>query len=489
MVSLRKRALIAALVVVLVPVYFIVFRQEPTTAPQNPQKHNVVMIVSDALRQDVLGCYGGEARTPNLDWLAKNGVVFDNAYANSPWTAPASVSMFTGNYATSYGYAPLHNTLKIHVPESEVLLAEVLSELGYAAKMKIENAHAHMHNHLQGFESLPSPDDYVVEATKRIGGEMDAIVGSDIPATGAYQTAWVVIGSLLETPPDKNFFLLHWIVDPHEPYDPIDRFKSGGAFHAAQLPRDAAFYSRPIRGRSGLTNREHEYLKALYIAEVESVDERVGFVIEALRRTNRLEDTYILFTSDHGEQFGEHGEHGHGALGRACNYYESLMRIPLILFGPGLPRGRRVQHPVSHVDLMPTLKDLLGVVYRDNAQGRSFKTHMFDDSPKRAPVYFTDVRGHTHIDALLEDNLKLISREDGGFELYDLSTDPGEAINISSSRPDRRDSMFQKILAIREMNKERKSMNVTVVGDSTIQVTDEEMRKTMENLRSLGYLK
>ncbi|MCK5618807.1 MAG: sulfatase-like hydrolase/transferase, partial [Candidatus Krumholzibacteria bacterium] len=111
------------------------------------------MIVSDALRQDVLGCYGGDARTPNLDWLAKNGVLFENAYSTSPWTAPSAVSMFTGNYATTYGCSPHAKTrrpgpIRIYVPRSEHLFVEALNQDGYVTAMKIENVNASMHNNL-----------------------------------------------------------------------------------------------------------------------------------------------------------------------------------------------------------------------------------------------------------------------------------------------------------------------------------------------------
>ncbi len=126
---------------------------QQTTAPAPPA--NVVLVVADALRQDVLGCYGGEAVTPNIDKLAASGVLFENAYSTSPWTPPSAVSIFTGNYATSYPYSKVRKVVQAHVPDEERLLAEVLRDQGYDIAMRRGNYLIAMHNCLQGFEMLP----------------------------------------------------------------------------------------------------------------------------------------------------------------------------------------------------------------------------------------------------------------------------------------------------------------------------------------------
>jgi hypothetical protein len=138
-------------------VFYLIYSNKSQAPTQDPEKrYNVMVIVSDALRQDVVGCYGGMARTPNIDWLARNGILFENAYSTSPWTSPSAVSMFTGNYATSYEYSRKGRAKKtpvehkseyfhvpqIYVPHSELLFVESLKQLDYITGMEVENVNA-----------------------------------------------------------------------------------------------------------------------------------------------------------------------------------------------------------------------------------------------------------------------------------------------------------------------------------------------------------
>ena len=116
-----------------------------------------------------------------------------------------------------------------------------------------------------------------------------------------------------------------------------------------------------------MSEYEIEYVKNLYLAEVESIDERVGYILKALKHTNLMDNTYIIFTSDHGEFLGEEGYIGHGG-----SFYEETVHIPLIFFGPGIKPGIKLNAYVSHIDLIPTIKDLLGLKYRAKTEGKSY---------------------------------------------------------------------------------------------------------------------
>ena len=114
------------------------------------------MIVSDALRSDVLGCYGGGLKTPNIDWLANNGVLFEGAYSTSPFTVSSAVSLLTGNYPTSYisKTVPVVKWDRPLVVENETLLAEIIKEMGDDVKMDVENKVAIGQNNMQGLETI-----------------------------------------------------------------------------------------------------------------------------------------------------------------------------------------------------------------------------------------------------------------------------------------------------------------------------------------------
>jgi arylsulfatase A-like enzyme len=473
-----------------------------TEPSQDPAKrHNIVLIVSDALRQDILGCYGGVAQTPNIDWLVENGVIFDNAYSTSPWTSPSSVSMFTGNYATSYGYAQEGKTKKhpaagrdepvlvpqIYVPESEVLFAEVLGQLGYDTGVQIENINASMHNNLQGFSFISQS-----EPPKPIINRIGKITGGEVyyswEQSDAYGNSFCFLRYLLEMRPGTNFFAAHWILDPHSPYDPIEKFASQIEFDYSQLPVPKHFYSERLYDKKECSQAEIEFVKELYVAEIRSVDERVGFVLDMLRHKQLLDNTYVVFTSDHGEQFGERDRFEHGGHGKGCHFYEVLVRVPLVIAGPGLPKGRRIKENVSLLGLVPALKELIGVKYDDAMQGESFVPLIFDGESNGDYLYFDDVQEHDHVDALVQDNHKLIVTREGAFELYDLASDPHETVNYAARVPDVIDSMQKTILKMRKENEKRRKRNLAALGDDLPMMSEEKKRKVIEKLRALGYV-
>ncbi len=451
------------------------------------------MIVSDALRQDVVGCYGGVARTPNIDALAENGVMFENAYSTSPWTSPSAVGMFTGNYATSYGCAPeaktkRHVPIQIYVPHNQFLFIEALQQLRYITGMKIENINASIHNNFQGFEEIPDfePTKQTADSINTItdGGLYDSWLDSE-----AYKHSFDVLKYLLDIPPEENFFILHWILDPHFPYAPAQKFASSIYVDESKLPVPTHFYWTRRYDMSTRSAMELKFIRDLYVAEVESVDERVGFILKILKHKDLLDDTYFIFTSDHGEQFGQHGLFGHGGHGLGCHYYEGLIRIPLIIAGPELPKGKRIKNIVSLLGLMPTLKDLLGVEYKDDVQGRSYSPLILENSRFREPLYFDDVRVHDQIDALIENTYKLISLKGSRYELYDVFIDPEENSNFASRNTQLVESMHEKLMKYRERNQQRQKQNIALLDEDMDKLSDDEKQDVIEKLKALGYIK
>lgn len=464
-----------------------------TVPVQNPaNRYNIVLIVSDALRQDILGCYGGAARTPNIDALAGAGVLFENPYSTSPWTVPSAVSMFTGNYACTYGHTPPgeasgRTPLQVFVPHGEYLFAEALQQLGYANIMAIENVNASIHNNLQGFQPLVDAPTFDEAVPRPLRERIERIAGGEAYASKAFENAFVVLKHLLSIPPGRRFFLLHWILDPHYPYEPAGASAARLVRDDFVLPKEREHYMKGIVGEVSLAEEERRFLMALYRAEVESVDERVGYIMKVLAHRGLLDSTYIVFTSDHGEQFGDHGLYGHGGFGRGCHYYEGLVRVPLIIAGPGLPAGARVASPVSLLGLMPTLSDLLGITFDRDMQGGSFLPAVRGSAVSRE-LYFDDIQEHNQSDALLSGRHKLIAFRDGTCELYDVIADSREENDLADSRVDLRDRLAVMLERIRNDNGTLKRHHVAMIGDSLGHLPVGERRAIIRQLRSLGYL-
>jgi arylsulfatase A-like enzyme len=469
-------------------------RSGDESAPETPSNYNVILIVADAMRQDVAGCYGGQARTPNLDRLSERGALFRNAYSTSPWTTPSSVSMFTGNYASSFGHSPVSastrkSPLQIYVPDNRLLLMEVLKQKGYITPCAMENANAAIHNNLQGLDPIREAPSFEEAVPRPMRERIMAITGGGLIDAKAYRNAFVVLKQLLELPAGRNFFFVHWMLDPHYPYDPVEKFKARIEVDESSLSQPVEYYAQGVSGRVGLSAAEQRYVKDLYAAEVESVDEIVGLIMKMLEHKKLLDKTYVVFTADHGEQFGDHGLYGHGGFGRNCHYYEGLVEVPLIVTGPDIPAGLIVEDKATLLGLMPTLKDLLAVDYDDNMQGRSWRPLIFNREQKAEPIYLDDVMIHDQQDALIENDFKLICWRDGRFELYNLAKDEREANNLALANQQLVESMYRKILAIRGENKERKKQNVIAMVGDLDHMTDEQRQKVLRKLRSLGYIK
>ncbi len=457
---------------------------------------NVVWIVSDALRRDVLGCYGGGAHTPHIDWLARNGVRFESAYANAPTTLPSSLSLLTGRYSSSYFVGgPRHGGI-FWVNAKDQLLAEALRERGYDAVMNLENPLVRNANSLQGFRDARRFS-LSTRPRHRQRGPQPADP-RDGPAPGRPRSTFDKLLHYLATAPkNRPFMALNWFYDPHAPYDPprryLERIPTAGArFRVAPgafLGKSLTKIKEEFQERNiPLNGAEHEYLVGLYKAEVEWVDERIGRILDILRRRDMLRRTILIFTADHGELLGEHGRWGHGH-----RYLQTLVHVPLILSAPGL-RSRSLAAPVAHVDLVPTLAAMLGVApLRPAAQGNSLLPALDDGRHATRPVYFSDARnepeGKNGIDGVLLDGYKLIAAKDPATstcQLFHLPTDPDELRDLAAVDPAARKKLLAVILERRREIERLRQANLRKL-DPALDLTLEK-EALLRDLRRLGYL-
>jgi arylsulfatase A-like enzyme len=382
---------------------------------------NVVVIVIDTLRADRLGCYGNQlGLTPFLDDLAKQGVVFANAYAPSSWTSPSVASLFTSRYASQHQVTWSDSKLS----EAEITLAEKLKTVpyvsgGFSANLLVSGRTGYA----QGFDLLGyvSPSEQEGLKTRAPHLQREALEWLD---------RWS--GTV-----PRLLYLQY--MEPHSPYDPPEPFRSR-FLDGVEAGLDAkAANEKLARFELGkISASEVALLESLYDGEVAAVDSELQSLFGELERRRFLENAVVVVTSDHGEEFLDHGSFAHG-----LSLYNEVIRIPLIIVGAGIASGRIVNENVSLVDIAPTLLDLLDLPAEPLFEGRSLvplltggwyrRLRSFGRStpavdvisellPKRAGGM--DLRKHTS--ALVRESLKLLFSPHGTPELYDLAVDTGE---------------------------------------------------------------
>jgi arylsulfatase A-like enzyme len=450
--------------------------QESASPPRS-----VVFIVSDALRADVLGCYGGPAITPNIDKLARNGWLFENAFSNATWTAPASVCMFTGRHSNAYPHEKVvieENERDIcQVPRQTANIWKHLAARGYHLSHYLENGLVAHTGALYGVKAIRSGSRVWAKDLDRF----DAILGDQ--AYGWDQSYYSVLSHLLRMPPDRPFFLLVWFLDPHAPYQPPQGVGNTGPGDS-DVPRDIGYYRdlRPFEIKEiapGFSDAEVGLLRDLYLGEVESVDRRIGNIIKVMEHTGRLDDTYIILTSDHGEAFGEHDWFCHGGTG----FYDVLTHVPLIIAGPGLPKGTRISARVSHVQIVPTLRSLLGLTSSEPSTPKSLVDPAVTGGGNSQHVYFADMSPSVY--AVLQGDWKVMVNG-GSIQLFNVADDPRELTDVHREFPQTAERLMELGRRITADNV-RHSETVSILNgdEEEREAESEEIKKA---LRSLGYV-
>jgi arylsulfatase A-like enzyme len=393
----------------------------------------VVLITIDSLRRDSLGCYGsGRNDTPRIDGFAKEGLRFTRAYSAAPWTLPSLASMMTGLAPFSHGVVTMGNAL----PEQSLTFAERMSKAGYLTGGIGYNAHLTESKGMnQGFASYdfypktvpPELRSVGTRILKRAGLEHRPRRGASTHDLTEFSTAWT-LGHR-----DNDFFLWVHYFDPHSPYAPpaeyaphdklVDRF--GSAFNDKGLARDGTF---------GRTADERGWVRELYDAEVRYADHEVGRLLDALKAEGLYDDSLIVVTIDHGEEFWDHGgfEHGH-------TLYNELLAAPLIVKMPRAAGGGTCDTPVSLGGLMPTVLDLCGVPYDAAALNyRSFAPLLRGGDPSfdPGPLPSSGVHRYDDLESVVWGDYKYIKSVLSDQEqLFNLVDDPKERHSLVTLDP------------------------------------------------------
>jgi arylsulfatase A-like enzyme len=395
-----------------------------------PRRPNLLIYLVDTLRADHLGVYGYRRPTsPRLDAFAGDAVLFEQAFAQSSWTKASVASIFSGVWPRAHGLHNPEDAFSAALPT----LPELLRTAGYDTAAIATNAYisreAGFGRGFDHFVYLPHAPNRSTNVHRKAVEWLDARRGSNRA--------------------DAPFFLYLHTIDPHAPYAPpaIDRqrFAPAVPLELGSVPSLRAM----MAGRVAVTAERRRGLLDLYDGEVAFNDRQFGRLVEELKRRGLYDDTLIVFVSDHGEGFDEHGKLGHG-----WDLFRETLQVPLLIKPPGgALAGRRVRTPVQHIDLLPTLLAAAGAPAPAGLAGRDLLALAADADPEPAPLFsFLRYSGRTGASVVLETGAggqassgqarsgwhltePLTHSFGAAPQLFDLAADPGEQHDLLAAEP------------------------------------------------------
>ena len=480
----------------------------PTEPLAVPEPQLVILISIDTLRADHLGLYGHHRFTsPTLDLFALEGTVFEDASSVAPWTLPAHASMLTGLYPL--GHAVVNADTKL--PEGVPTIAKLLGENGWETAAAVNSAWL-----LRKTHEVTRDFDHFLFVQEAVAARLPTAAITD------QAIAWI------RDSQDSNLFVFMHYYDVHSDYTSLPRFEklmvsdyegeadgTSWQLNVASMP-DAfieschrVFEEEKCSFGSGETTRivdssvrkrkfepeDIRHLEELYDAGIRQLDTELGRFFELLRAENLLDSTRIIITSDHGEEFSDHGSFYH-----VETPYQEILHVPLIFRGPGIAAGRRIQAPVSLVDLAPTILAWAGVNAPSEIDGFDLSPLLSQAQPEPGTEDLID-RLNTRfqhgeatnssqwelkvpglvpvLSSIRRGPLKLVHRSlDDEVALFDLSLDPNETTDIAPQNPGITQSL-------REAMESRKAK---FAGEPSQQNQVELDPVDAERLRALGYL-
>ncbi len=380
---------------------------------------NVLLISIDTVRADILGCYDNPRETsPTIDRLAREGTRFADCSSTAPWTLPAHASLFTGTYPRTHGLKNHEKTLDPDLPT----LATRLQAAGYETRAVVNTYH--LGEPRYGLQAGFRHAEYIFELdpdTRTVQNRGEEVNARAFEALAQMR---------------KPFFLFLHYYDAHSAYD-------------AGIPYEGMFvepYEGPLNGTTrqlsryrkrgrDITTDDARFLRQRYEAEVRRLDDLLEVLLSRLDELGLTENTLVVLTSDHGEEFGERGGSLHGRT-----QYQEVLGVPWIVRGPGVQANHVLEEPVSLVDVAPTILGWLGlgscathegVNLADALRGRSL--------PPLERVIYSEADHENWIERVPHADITAMVRSGGlklchneileRFELFDLTSDPGELNN------------------------------------------------------------
>ncbi|MGI6544131.1 MAG: sulfatase [Limnochordia bacterium] len=430
------------------------------------KRPNILFIMDDQHRFDYLGCSGAEfVRTPNLDRLAARGVRFTHCFTNAPICVPARIGLATGMQPFRLSALDNNAGLPVDTPTMYKHFRDNGYRVGGIGKFDLRKydpyngrygdrpvAYSWGFTHPCECEgkmhagSSPKPigpytyylqekgllqqfhADY--QQRRSVGWSTAEAARASILPPEDFEDCYIgrKAASWLEAVPDDfPWFLFVSFVGPHDPYDPPE-------------PYAARYENTPVPAAGGLgegkprhiaqrrrtcTPEEVTFMRRRYCAAIEVIDDQIGLLLAALEKRQMVDNTIIVFTSDHGEMLGDQG------LFQKNVPYEAALRVPLIFAGPGIAGDRSVDALIELIDLNPTLCELAGLPPQPHMDALSFAPLLHGESTIHRPHVISALR---HFRCIRTERYKLIENYNDITELYDLPADPWEQHNIAANR-------------------------------------------------------
>lgn len=440
---------------------------------------NAILVTIDCLRPDHLGCYGyNKATSPNIDHLAKKGVIFLNAFANSSWTPASFPSIFTSTYPLMYGgYKGIHD---------RTTLAEVLARKGYSTGGFHSNAFLSSHyGYNKGFGTFYEAPVKSVKGAGRLKRKIRNLASRnealrkflikfhDLAFPNKYNISIPTaeelnkkVFSWLSENHNRKFFLWIHYMDVHNPHVPPPGFSlnvSKGGF------RRITEKARKIRHRQAkpelLTKSERKTLIEIYDAEIRFVDHHLGLFFEKLESLGLSDNTFIIVTADHGTALLEHGD-----LDHPPELYDEVVHVPLIMCHPTLEQNSvKIKEMVSLLDVSPTILDILTGEKEVDFIGNSLLPLLEGrkEEGKRVigevanPLEKLEVDLRRRKTYVRTRKWKFISDEERRTrELFKIDVDEGEERNLAEKRPEVAEEFLSVVKEHQELERKINKMRV-----------------------------
>jgi len=435
-------------------------------------KH-VFFIVIDTLRADHLGCYGYKVPTsPTIDRLAKKGILFKNAYSNASSTLESVISFLISTTALA------DKVYTETLPPSYTSLQKCLKQAGYNTLTVISNPWLKTQKHLfiEGFNHYQFVGESwdiqeINNTTEKVTQAVLDLLGKQFNSSG------------------KNFFYIHYL-DPHDPYTPPVDY----GFFSGKTPTDSLLTSGDVHSISGeievkdrckkdpdyseiphpkpLSKNDLNYLISKYDVEIRHVDSNMAKLIARLQEMNILQDSLIVITSDHGEEFLEHGCFRHG-----FQLYEETIYIPLIFYWAGHFTPMYKENIVSGIDIAPTILELCKIKTPAHMCGRNILAKKLDEEPILFCTYYVNQKQR----GMRDGNWKLIENlKSDETMIYNIRNDPDERNNLFDNNQKKWNHLFksfERLLLKHAPSKDEKSSKKLKIDP-----------ETKEQLEALGYL-
>lgn len=438
--------------------------ENPTIIPKSapPSHPSIILISIDTLRADHLGCYGYKRdTTPHIDAFAASAILFKNTIAQAPYTVSSHMSLLTSLYPSFHKV----NMIELsRLNPDKVTLAEVLYRNGYRTWAITGGGQVSSgYGFFDGFETF-------IEYTA--------------PHRDVERKVRETI-NFLKKERDNTFFVFFHTYKPHAPYIPIPPYDTmfDGKYEG-HITGSLSDIEGINSGQIQADQADLEHIESLYDGEIREMDDQLAVLFDYLNQEGLLEKTLIVLTSDHGEEFGEHGSvavHSH-------TLYDELLRVPLILRMPEAhPQQKTIEDQVQSIDIFPTILHIAGIPHQNRmSQGTSLAPLLEGQSLDREPNIAFSERTPSDglfLRALRDSSQKYIfeeNKKNGSLKhsFFDLKNDPAEQINVALPHKKLRGLFAQIQFLIEEGKKVDQIVKKKKIDP-----------ETLETLKALGYIK